>query len=215
MDRAWPSSIARGSADSPRIVQFRDYCRHIWNVTPMVTDVTMSAAPWCRRTAIEQDEVTGDAPCQNVVAGKACDRCSSEAARRSRAEPHARLLACVQLPGGRDDLSQGQPAAQGAAEDGTRQAPSARPLGRKPGVVVRLGAPESGHRQARPRRDLRGRSWPRRARRARARLSRRHLLRDLSRQERRRGRDAEILQAVLVPWAHRQPCDAGDAGFDS
>ena len=61
------------------------------------------------------------------------------------------------------------PLLQGAAEDGTRQTPAARPLGRQPGAVVRLGAPEPDDRQARPRRDLRGRARSRRARRARAR----------------------------------------------
>ena len=47
-----------------------------------------------------------------------------------------------------------------------------------------------------------------------ARLPRRHLLRDLSRQERGRRGHAEVLQAVLLPRPHRQPRDAGDAGLD-
>ena len=85
---------------------------------------------------------------------------------------------------------QGQPAAAGAADDRARQAPAARPLGREPGALVRLGAPEPADRRARSRRDLRRRPRPRRARRARAGLSRGHLLRGLSGQERGRGRAA-------------------------
>ena len=95
-----------------------------------------------------------------------------------------------------------------------RQAPAARPLGREPGAVLRLGAPEPADRQARPRRDLRRRPGPRRARRARARLPRRHVLRDLPGQERGRGGAAEVLQAVLLPRPHRQPRHAGDARLD-
>ena len=45
-------------------------------------------------------------------------------------------------------------------------------------------------------------------------LPRRHLLRDLSGQERGRGGDAEVLQAVLLPRPHRQPRHAGDARLD-
>ena len=95
-----------------------------------------------------------------------------------------------------------------------RQAPPARPLGREPGAVVRVGASEPRDQARRPRRDLRRRSGPRRAGRARARLPRRHLLRDLSGQERGRGGHAEVLQAVLLPRPHRLARHAGDAGLD-
>ena len=54
---------------------------------------------------------------------------------------------------------------------------------------------------------------PRRAGRPRTGVPRRHLLRDLSGQERGRGGHAEVLQAVLLPRAHRQPRHAGDAGL--
>ena len=59
-----------------------------------------------------------------------------------------RLLAGVQLPFGRHDLSQGQPAAQGAVEDGRCETPAARPLGREPGAVFRLGTSQPDDRQS-------------------------------------------------------------------
>ena len=42
-------------------------------------------------------------------------------------------------------------------------------------------------------------------------VSRRHLLRNLSRQERRCGRDAEVFQAVLLSRPYRQPRYSGNA----
>ena len=120
----------------------------------------------------------------------------------------------MQLPVGGDDLSEGQPAAERAVEDRAREAPAPRPLGREPGAVVRVGAPEPNDRQARPRRDFRGRTGPRRAGRAGAGVSRRDVLRDLSGQEPGRGRDAEVLQAVLLPGPHRQPRHARNARLD-
>ena len=122
-----------------------------------------------------------------------------------RAALMRRLLAGLQLPGGRHDLPAGQPAAAGAAADGARQAPPARPLGRQPRAVVRLGAPQPADRARRPRRDVRRRARPRRARRARPRLPRGHLLRGLSGQERGPGGPRQVLQAVLLPRPHRQP----------
>ena len=120
----------------------------------------------------------------------------------------------MQLPVGGDDLPEGQPPAERAVEDGAREAPAPRPLGREPGAVVRVGAPEPDDRQARPRRDFRGRTGPRGAGRAGAGVSRRDVLRDLSGQEPGRGRDAEVLQAVLLPGPHRQPRHARNARLD-
>ena len=45
-------------------------------------------------------------------------------------------------------------------------------------------------------------------------LSRGHVLGDLSGQEPGRGRDAAVLQAVLLPGSHRQPRHAGNARVD-
>ena len=125
-----------------------------------------------------------------------------------------RLLAGVQLPVGRDDLPPGQPAAEGAAAGRARQAPAARPLGVEPCALLRVGAPQPDDPRARPRHDLRGGPGARRAGCARPGVSRGNLLRDLPRQERGRGGLGEVLQAVLLPRAHRQPRDAGDAGLD-
>ena len=141
-------------------------------------------------------------------------RLAAEPSRERGAAPDRCLVARVQLPLRRHDLSAGQPAAQGAAEARAREAPPARPLGREPGAVLRVGASQSRHQARRPRRDLHGRPGPRRAGRARPRLSRRHLLGGLSGQERRRGGDAEVLQAVLLPRPHRLARHAGDAGLD-
>ena len=63
-------------------------------------------------------------------------------------------------------------------------------------------------------RDLPRRPGPRRAGRAGAGLPRRHVLRGLPEQGRRRGRDARVLQGVLLPRRHRQPLHAGDARLD-
>ncbi len=54
-------------------------------------------------------------------------------------ERDERLVAGVQLPFGRNDLLEGQPAPPGAFEDRARQASPPRPLGRESGVVLRLG----------------------------------------------------------------------------
>ncbi len=132
-------------------------------------------------------------------------------ALRAGARADERVLARLQLPLGRDDLPEGQPAAAPAAAGRRHQAPAARPLGREPGAVVRVGAPEPADRQERPRRDLRRRARPRRARRARPDLPRGHLFGDLPGQEPGRGGDAEVLQAVLLPRPHRQSRHARDA----
>ena len=76
-----------------------------------------------------------------------------------RAAPHARLVACLQLPRRRDDLPARQSPVARAAHRRSRQASAARPLGREPGAVVRLDAPEPAHQARRPGRDLRGRAW--------------------------------------------------------
>ena len=120
----------------------------------------------------------------------------------------------MQLPVGGDDLPEGQPPAERAVEDRAREAPAPRPLGRQPGAVVRVGAPEPNDRQVRPRRDFRGRTGPRGAGRAGAGVSRRDVLRDLSGQEPGRGRDAEVLQAVLLPGPHRQSRHARNTRLD-
>ena len=68
--------------------------------------------------------------------------------------------------------------------------------------------------KSRPRRGFRGRTGPRGARRVGAGVSRRDVLRNLSGQEPGRGRDAEVLQAVLLPGTHRQPRHARNARLD-
>ena len=120
----------------------------------------------------------------------------------------------MQLPVGGDDLPERQPPAERAVEDRAREAPAPRPLGREPGAVFRVGAPEPNDRQTRPQHDFRGRTGPRGAGRVGAGVSRRDVLRNLSGQEPGRGRDAEVLQAVLLPGPHWQSRHARNARLD-
>ena len=136
------------------------------------------------------------------------------AAQHRRAVPDRRLLACLQLSRGRHDLPAREPAAARAAREGARQAAPARALGREPGLELHVRPPEPTDQQVRPRRDLPRRPRPRRAGRARAGLSRGHLLGDLPGQGRGRGRDARVLQRLLVPGRDRQPLHARDARLD-
>ena len=87
---------------------------------------------------------------------------SRRAAQRGRAAEDRRLLAGEQLPRPRDDVPEGQPAPEGAAQAGARQGPAARPLGRQPGPGLRLHPPEPGDQGPRPGRGLHGRSGARR-----------------------------------------------------
>ena len=118
----------------------------------------------------------------------------------------------MQLPLGRHDLSQRQPPAQGTPEAGAREAPAARPLGREPGVVLRVGASQSSHQARRPRRDLHGRPGPRRTGRARpAYLEGTYSEVYPDKSEDIEGH-AEVLQAVLLSRPHRLACHAGNPG---
>ena len=114
-----------------------------------------------------------------------------------------------------DDLPDRQPADPGTFEAGPCEAPPARPLGREPCAIVCLGTSQPGHQARRPRRHLHGRPGSRRARSPRPGIPRGHVLRDLSGQERRPRRSAEVLQAVLVPRPHRFARNAGDSGIHS
>ena len=75
-----------------------------------------------------------------------------------------RLLARGQLPVGRPDLPDGQPAADRAAARRAHQAAAARALGHHPRPELRLGAPEPGDHRPRHGDDDRHRARPRRAR---------------------------------------------------
>ena len=120
------------------------------------------------------------------------------AAERGRTAEDRRLLAGVQLPRPRDDVPEGQPAPEGAAQAGARQGPAARPLGGQPGPGLLLHPPEPGDQGPRPGRGLHGRAGARRAGRARPVLPRGVVLRGLPGLQRGRGGDAAVLQAVLA-----------------
>ena len=130
------------------------------------------------------------------------------AAVRRRAAEDRRLLAGEQLPRPRDDVPEGEPAAEGAAQARARQGPAARPLGRQPRPGVLLHPPEPGDQGTRPRRGLHGRAGARGAGRARAVLPGRVVLRGLPGLQRGRGGAAAALQAVLLPRRDRQPLHA-------
>ena len=122
-------------------------------------------------------------------------------AERRGAAKNSCLLASMQLPGARHDLSSGQSSAERAAQAGAHQEPAARTLGSEPGLAFVYIHLNRVIKKYRPRHDLHGRSRSRRAWCSGSGLSRGHVLRDLSRQERGRRRSARVLQAVLVSRA--------------
>jgi len=132
------------------------------------------------------------------------------APRRRRARRDARLLAGLQLPGGRHDLPARQPAPAGAPAAGAHQGAAPRALGGEPRPVVRLHPPEPGDPRPRRQRRLPGRARPRRPRRPGAPVPRGDLFGDLPRQEPRPRGPAALLPPVLVPGRHRQPLHARD-----
>ena len=87
-------------------------------------------------------------------------------------------------------------------------------FGTTPGPEPRLRAPEPRDPRARPRRDLRHRPGPRRARRRRERLPRGHVQRALPARRPRRGRAARAVPPVLVPGRDPEPRRARDARLD-
>src|SRR5690606_35538835 len=73
---------------------------------------------------------------------------------RATLEAHGCVLARRELPLGRADLPDGEPAAQGAAAAGTREAAAARALGHDAGAEFRLRPSEPDHSGAGRRHDL-------------------------------------------------------------
>ena len=126
------------------------------------------------------------------------------------ARQDGRVLARLLLSRGRHDLSAGQSPAARAAERGTPQEPAAGSLGREPGPLVHVRAPEPDHQQAQPGGHLPRRPRPRRPGRAGPGLPGGHLLGDLPQQERGRGGHEGLLQAILLPGRHRLPLHPGD-----
>ena len=124
-------------------------------------------------------------------------------------------MAGRELPLGRPDLPARQPAAARAAAARARQAAAARPLGHDARAELHLRPPEPGHPGARPRRDLRHRPGPRRARRSsptptsRARTARSTRASPATSEGMRTA-----VPPVLVPGRHPQPRRARDAGLD-
>ena len=111
--------------------------------------------------ATENDSISAYGPARSTIQERPLSR------RSTAQDP--RLLASLQLPEPRHDLSAGQPAAAGAAQTGAHQEPAARPLGIQPRPGILLHPPEPADQEARPEHDLPRRPWPRRSRRARPR----------------------------------------------
>ncbi len=115
----------------------------------------------------------------------------------------------------RHDLPAREPAPAQAPGDGPHQEAPAGPLGFRPRPVARLGAPEPPDQEARPGHDLHLRAGPRCAGHSLERLPGGHLLGDLPREERGRGRHGAVPQGVLLPRRNRQPLHAGDPRLDA
>ena len=115
----------------------------------------------------------------------------------------------------RHDLPAREPAPAQAPGDGPHQEAPARPLGLRPRTVARVGAPEPPDQEARPGHDLPLRAGPRCAGHSLERLPGGHLLGDLPREERGRGRHGAVPQGVLLPRRNRQPLHAGDPRLDA
>src|SRR6185369_10172727 len=138
----------------------------------------------------------------------------STAVARDRGPPR-RSLAGRQLPVGRADLSDGQPAAPRAAGAHRRQAAPARPLGNDARAEHPLHTSVADHRRPQARDHLRDRPrpwWPRPGGQL---LARRHLQRDLSADRPGRDRHGSAVQTVLLPRRHPIARRARNARIDS
>ena len=125
------------------------------------------------------------------------------------------LLAGGQLPDGRPDLPAGQPAAARAADGRAHQAPPARPLGHVARPEPPLRPPQPGDPRHGQRRDLRGRSGPRRPGPRRQRLPRGHLLGDLPATSRRDdGGLQHLFRQFSTPGGIPSHVSVTDAGLD-
>ena len=133
---------------------------------------------------------------------------------RRSAGPDGRLLAGLELPLRRPDLSLRQPAAREAAPARARQAAPARALGHDAGPELRLRPPQPRHPRARPRHDLRDRARARRSGAGGAGLPRGHLHRGVSADQPGRGGDEAPVHAVQLPRRHPEPRRSRDAGLD-
>ena len=76
---------------------------------------------------------------------------------RIGAKKDRRLLASMQLPGARHDLSSGQSASERAAQARAHQEPASGPLGVEPRTGVHVCPSEPSDQEIRPQHDLHGR----------------------------------------------------------
>ena len=129
-----------------------------------------------------------------------------------RRAAHRRLVAGGQLPVGRPDLPDGQPAAARAAAARARQAAAARALGHDARAELRLRPPQPGDHGARPRHDVRDRARARRPGAGGVGVARGHLQRGLPRHHPGRGgdgagcsRSSPSPAASPATWRRRRP----------
>ena len=151
----------------------------------------------------------GDGPARDSIG----DTCRS-GADRPRTRRYSRLVARRQLPGGGPDLPAGQSAAPPRSGPRGREAATAGALGHHPRPQLRLRAPQPDHPEQRRQHDLHGRSGTRRPGRGGQRVPGRHLHRGVPAGHPRRGGDAAVVPAVLLPRRHSQPRRAGDTRLD-
>ena len=121
------------------------------------------------------------------------------------------MVASGELPLCRPDLPARQPAPARAVASRSHQAAAVGALGHDARPQLHLCAHQPRDHRARPQRRVCDRAWPRCSGHPRQHLSRGHVLRGLPAHHAGRGRDEEVLPAVLVSRRHPQPRRARDA----
>ena len=119
-------------------------------------------------------------------------------ALRRGAAQDGRLLAGLELPVGRPDLSARQSAPETAAQARAHQAAALGPLGHVAGPEHALRPPQPGHQARRPEHDLHHRPGARRPVAGGPCLPGRHLQRGVSEHQPGRRRDEAAVQAVQL-----------------
>ena len=147
--------------------------------------------------ATENDSISAYGPARSTIQEKPLT------ARSTAQDP--RLLASLQLPGLGMIYLQDNPLLREPLKPEHIKNRLLGHWGSEPRTGILLHPSEPADQEVRPEHDLHGRTRAWRARRARPRLSGRHLLEIYPDKSEDDGRAARVLQAVLVSRRHRQP----------